>query len=225
MYIRRQRKVFVAGYERKKYMSLQEIKVSREEVLNIVKENKEKHDGILKTAIEGYWLDADSYLKKFEKEEIEKYNKNHKAQLKQLRKNRKEYLKTLKTRVKEDLDRVKDRTRDKGFNYWRGTYPEDHGDDYLGTIRRLELCVDPEVKLDTHEFDAYIRNKWAWKDSFLNSNRGYVTSYALTSSYCMSNNVWPSAAVSASWSSCSYAISGSSRSLYGTGSLTVLNTF
>ena len=210
-------------------MSLQEVKVSREEVLNIVKENKEKHDGILKTAIEGYWLDAESFLKKNEKEQVEQINKTHKQQLKTLRKNRKEYLKSVKSRTKEDLDRVKDRTRDKGFNYWNKPYPEDHGDDYLGTIRRLELCVDGEVKLDSHEFDAYIRNKWAWKDSFLNSNRGYVTSWAATSSYCLANNVWPSYATSASWASCSvsssYAISGSSLSLYGTGSLLAFNSF
>lgn len=206
-------------------MSLQEVKVSREDVLQIVRENKEKHDGILKTAIEGYWLDAESYLKKFEKEETEKCNKNHKLQLKNLRKQRKEYLKALKTRVKDDLEQVKARDRNKSFNYWRGPFPEDHSDDYLGTIRRLELCVDGEVKLDSHEFDAYIRNKWAWKDSFVNSNRGYVTSWAATSSYCLANNSWPSYAVSASWSSCSYAISGSNQSLYGTGSLMALSTF
>ena len=69
-------------------MSLHQVKVAREEVLKIVRENKEKHDGILKTAIEGYWLDAEAYLKKYEKEEIEKANKNHKAQLKKLRKQR-----------------------------------------------------------------------------------------------------------------------------------------
>lgn len=202
-------------------MSLQEIKVSREEVLNIVKENKEKHDGILKTAIEGYWLDAESYLKKYEKDQVEQINKSHKLQLKNLRKQRKESLKYLKTRTKEDLDRVKDRTREKGFSYWNKPYPEDHSDDYLGTIRRLELCVDGEVKLDTNEFDAYIRNKWAWKDSFINSNRGYVTSYALTSSYCRANNRWPSYAVSSSWSSGSSL----SASYFGTGSITALNAF
>ena len=163
-------------------MSLQEIKVSRTDVLQIVRENKEKHDGLLITSVEGYWIDAESYLKKFEKEEIEKFNKSHKQQLKTLRKNRKEFLKALKTKVKEDLDRVKDRTLKKGFNYWRGSFPEDHADDYNGTIRRLELCVDGEIKLDTSEFDSYIRNKWAWKQSFIASNTSYINSWA-TSSY------------------------------------------
>lgn len=216
MYIRTAMKGFsLYGYERNKYMSLQEIKVSRENVLTIVRENKEKHDGILKTAIEGYWIEAESYLKKYDKEQVEQINKSHKLQLKTLRKQRKESLKALKTRIKEDLERVKDRSREKGFNYWRGKYPEDHSDDYLGTIRRLELCVDPEVKLDTNEFDSYIRNKWAWKDSFVTSNRGYVTSWA-TASYSLG----PSYAISASWSS------GSCLASYcGTGSMNALAAF
>ena len=57
-------------------MSLQEVKVAREEVLKIVQENKDKHDGILKTAIEGYWLDAESFLKKNEKDQVEQINKS-----------------------------------------------------------------------------------------------------------------------------------------------------
>jgi hypothetical protein len=201
-------------------MSLQQIKVSREEALKIVKENKEKHDLVLKGAIEGYWIEAEGYLKKYEKDQIDLINKSHRDQLKKLRKARKEALKTLKTHTKKDLDRVKEKTRDKGFNYWNGKYPEDHGDDYLGTIRRLELCVDPEVELDNNEFDSYIRNKWTWRDSFLSSNRVYVASYATaywgtgscfgTSSYSLSplytnSSISGSYAISASWTSASYA--------------------
>ena len=192
-------------------MSLQEIKVARTDVLKIVQENKEKHDGILKTAIEGYWIDAESYLKKFEKEELEKAAKTHKAQLKSIRKSHKELVKTIKSRVKEDLTKVSSRIKDKGFNYWRGAYPEDHGDDYNGTIRRLELCVEPNIELDTTEFDSYIRNKWAWKDSFITSNSGYVTSYSRVGNV---GSYQPSYAISAS-----YAINASSAGYWGTGSI------
>jgi predicted DNA binding CopG/RHH family protein len=197
-------------------MSLQEIKVARKDVLKIVQENKEKHDGILKTAIEGYWIDAESYLKKYEKEELEKALKNHKAQLKRCRKEHKEFVKSVKTRIKEDLEKVKSRTRDKGFNYWRGAFPEDHGDDYLGTIRRLELCVEPEIELNNNEFDAYIRNKWTWKESFVTSNRGYVTSCAAVwVSGSVLGNAYQSNAISSS-----YAMPWS-----GTGSVAALASF
>lgn len=201
-------------------MSLHQVKVSREEVLSIVRENKEKHDQILKGAVEGYWLDAEVFLKKHEKDQLDIIAKNHKEQLKRLRKSRKDAIKALKANVKTDLERVKAKTRDKGFNFWGGKYPEDHGDDYNGTIRRLELCVEPQVELDTNEFDSYIRNKWQWRDQFLSSNKGYVTSYynnyggcsgsyALTASYSLgSTAMWGTGsclAISASWASSSLA--------------------
>ncbi len=164
-------------------MSLQQIKVSKSEVLKIVKDNKVKHDTILKDAVEGYWINAESHLKKNEKEQLDKLNKNHREQLKALRKARKEAIKTLKSNTAADLDLVKSKDKSKGFRYWNGKYPEDHGDEYEGTIRRLELSVSPEVELDTEEFDSYIRNKWQWRDSFLVSNSNYVTSYRTTPNY------------------------------------------
>lgn len=159
-------------------MSLREIKVSRQEILKIVKENKEKHDLILKGAIEGYWLDAESFLKKHEKEQTDFINKNHREALKKLRKQRKDAMKVVKDGIKHDLELVKNKNKDKQFLYWKGAYPEDHGDDYVGTIRRLELCVENEIVLYNNEFDSYIRNKWTWRDQFLTSNRDYVNSYA-----------------------------------------------
>jgi hypothetical protein len=184
-------------------MSLSQIKVSREDVLKIVKENKEKHDSILTGAIEGYWLDAESYLKQFEKDQIEQINKSHKDQLKKLRKIRKDTLKSLKANIKHDLELVKNKDKTKGFNYWRNKYPEDHGDDYLGTIRRLELCVDNVIELETNEFDSYIRNKWEWRDSFLTSNWGYARSYFTTGS-CGIGTSYP---VSASYACSSSLVS------------------
>ena len=88
-------------------MSLEQVKVARTDVLKIVQENKEKHDGILKTAIDGYWIDAENFLKKFEKETIEQAIKNHKAQLKNVRKEHKAYVKAIKTKVKEDLEKAR----------------------------------------------------------------------------------------------------------------------
>ena len=200
-------------------MSLQKIKVSREEVLKIVQENKQKHDDVLKTAIEGYWIDAEAYLKKYEKEQLETIAKNHKEQLKRLRKSRKEAIKALKANVKTDLERVKGKNRDKGFNFWNGRYPEDHGDDYIGTIRRLELCVEKEIELEHNEFDSYIRNKWAWRDSFLSSNTSYVNSYR---GYGISGS-WASSSLSASYAcTSSYALS---PTWFGTGSVVTLANF
>jgi hypothetical protein len=154
-------------------MSLQKVKVSKAQVLDIVRENKEKHDQLLKEAIEGYWIAAEEELKKLEKESLATYERAHREQLKKIRKQYKEQVKGLKEQVKKELALVAKRERN-GYSYFRKPYPEDHGDDYEGTIRRLELLVDDNVELDTHEFDSYVRNKWDWKDSFLANNLAYA---------------------------------------------------
>jgi len=205
-------------------MSLHQVKVSTKEVLGIVKENKQKHDAILKDAIEGYWFEAEKSLKRTEKEQISAWEKAHKEQLKRMRKQLRDNKKNLREQIKKELGFVEKRKKDGPWQYMRNTYPETHADDYIGTIRRLELCVETEVELDTQEFDRYVRNKWEWRDSFICSNSGYVTSYySNTTSY-------PTIALSSSWASGSclsnssnYASSASwaCNSLFGTGSIGV----
>jgi len=168
-------------------MSLYQIKVKTPEVLQIVKENKQKHDKILNDAIEGYWNDASNFLKKYEKDKLSELEKNHKATIKKMRKQLRENKAAVKGQVKKELELVEKREK-RGYLYMSNKYPEDHGDDYIGTIRRLELSVDKEIELDTKEFDQYVRNKWEWRESFLNSNTGYANSYALSSSYSSHSN-------------------------------------
>jgi hypothetical protein len=158
-------------------MSLHQVKVARKEVLDIVKENKKKHDAILTDAIEGFWTDAEKMLKKTEKEAILAWERNHKDQLKKMRKDLRDQKRNLREQIKKELALVSCRKKDGPFIYMKNKYPETHADDYIGTIRRLELCVEDQVELDTQEFDRYVRNKWEWRDSFLTSNTGYVTSY------------------------------------------------
>lgn len=154
-------------------MSLSNIKVSRGKALDIVRENKEKHDQLLKEAIEGYWIEADQLLKKHEKDSLALIEKLHRETLKSLRKTRKENIKNLKNQVKKELDLVSKREKT-GYTIMHKSFPADHGDDYMGTIRRLELCIDPDIELNTNEFDAYIRNKWQWREQFLATNLNYA---------------------------------------------------
>jgi hypothetical protein len=157
-------------------MSLQQVKVKRAEVFNIVNENKAKHDQLLKEAIEGYWVEAESQLKKLEKDSISTWNKTLNDTIKKLRKDNRTKIKALKDQIGKELEMVKKREKT-GYIYMRNVLPEDHGDDYEGTIRRLELIVDDTVELNTNEFDSYVRNKWSWRDSFLTSNTGYAKSF------------------------------------------------
>jgi len=163
-------------------MSLQKIKVSKPELLTIVKENKQSHDEIYEAAEKGYWVDAEEFLKKYQKETLTAMKKNYQTAVKDLKK-----------QVGKEL-RLVDQKKKDGFVYLRKPFPENHSDDYQGAIRRLELSVEPEVELENLEFDCYVRNKWAWKTSFLATN----------SSYAMTGSSWSSGSVSASFSNNAY---------------------
>jgi|SRR5579862_7246620 len=170
-------------------MSLQKITVSKSELLDIVKDNKKKHDEIYEAAEAGFWLEAEETLKKQLKEQLTLYRKNY-------RKN----VKDLKKQIANEMEAVREKKKDYYLSYFRKPFPENHSDDYQGTIRRLELSVEPRVELENTEFDCYVRNKWQWRNSFLNTNTFYANnavssswsaqsisgSYAVTASYATS---------------------------------------
>jgi len=193
-------------------MSLHQVKVGRQEVLDIVKENKKKHDALLKDAIEGFWTEAEKQLKKCEKDIISGWEKNHKEKLKKMRKELRDNKRNLKEQVKKEIGFVEGKKKDAPWIYMNKKYPENHADDYIGTIRRLELCVEKEVELDTTEFDRYVRNKWEWRASFLNNNTGYVTSFYNNSPGCSGSYSslfygTGSCGISSSWASSSMSSS------------------
>jgi len=156
-------------------MSLSKIKVSKSELLTIVRENKQKHDEIYEAAEAGYWLEAEEYLKKFQKEQLTTMKKNYQKSIKDLKK-----------QVNKEF-RLVDQKKKDGFFYMRKPFPENHSDDYQGTIRKLELCVEPEIELVDGEFDCFVRNKWNWRQSFLSTNSGYANNYAISASWASSS--------------------------------------
>lgn len=168
---------------------LDEVRVSRKEVLEIVKKNKEKHDKILADAIEGYWLEADKQLKKLKLD-----------RLKELKKQYQKNVKDFKKQINKELDLVAKRKKDGPFQYMRNTFPEDHSNDYLSVIRKLELCVEDKVELDSSEFEQYVRNQWAWRQSFITTNSFYsaisgacYNNYAVSASYAITSGLAPGA--------------------------------
>ena len=54
--------------------------------------------------------------------------------------------------------------------------PPHHVEDYERAIQILEMCVDEEVELDEHEFQAYVRGQWSWQRQFLTTNSVYSAS-------------------------------------------------
>ena len=52
--------------------------------------------------------------------------------------------------------------------------PEDHTDDYDRALASLEWSIYDTVELSMREFDAYVRDSWAWKQDFVNTTSIYT---------------------------------------------------
>ena len=152
-------------------MSLSKIKVLKSQLLDIVKDNKKKHDEIYDAAEAGYWLEAKEFLQKYQKDQLALMKKNYLKDVK-----------LVKNQIAKESKMVEQKKKD-GYSYMRKPFPENHSDDYKGTIQRLELSIEPEIELETGEFDWYVRNKWEWRAKFLSTNTSYANNYCIISSY------------------------------------------
>lgn len=46
------------------------------------------------------------------------------------------------------------------------TAPSDHTSEYDRAIAMLEMSVDEEITLTSHDFEAYVMDRWAWAAQF-----------------------------------------------------------
>jgi hypothetical protein len=51
--------------------------------------------------------------------------------------------------------------------------PNSYETSYTRAIRMLELSVDNEIELETHDFDQLVLDEWQWKASFSIMNSTY----------------------------------------------------
>lgn len=77
-----------------------------------------------------------------------------------------------------ELDKTLQDARDgKRFNRSLSlTAPVDMTKEYDTAIEMLEMSVDKHVTLTSRQFSNYIKDDWAWKQSFLLSNSRYSKS-------------------------------------------------
>lgn len=162
--------------ETNKIASMTSVVIKKEKLLEILKENKAKHDEIVKDAMVGYWALAAEKLKT----KTEEFNKA----VDEIKVDFAHIINKLQSKLdaKEQLDDhlILQLT----FKYNKQLdlkYPEDHSEEYDEAIRLVELSVYDEVRLNSGEFKQYVLNKWDWRENFVLSNVGYVTSTGLLS--------------------------------------------
>lgn len=54
--------------------------------------------------------------------------------------------------------------------------PINYVSEYTEVIDMLEMSVDDVINLDSDSFQAYIKDNWSWKRSFMVSNSSYMAS-------------------------------------------------
>lgn len=142
--------------------TLSNIRVSKVDLLRILKENLDAHNEVYNASYQAY-LEA-------KRAEIEE-GISSLSRLEALLKGKLE-------KLEEDGVNSQDivATTDK-LRFLRSIKPVSHEKDYTTAIKKIELSVDDEFTLTDNEFDAYILNEWEWKSSFIANATTYATGH------------------------------------------------
>lgn len=148
--------------------SMSNVVIEKSKLLEILKENKSKHNTIFEIAKEGFWDEV--------KNKLELKRKEFAAFLAEVQSDFDHAV----TKIEKKLE-IKDEKVDSNLNIrfnFNGhlglAYPENYSKDYDRAIRLVELSVYDKVSLNSTEFEQYVLNNWTWKEKFLASNSGYV---------------------------------------------------
>lgn len=144
----------------KEINSLGQVVVEKNQLLEIVKRNKEKHDIIYDAAVSGYNVAIHNYLDKVKSEGERIANLAF------------EYAKE---------DNFAPRFEKTGLYLYDclvPSAPKNYSHEYNKTLKKLELSTAKEITLNDGDFEKYVLNNWAWKDEFVGSTFGYATGYA-----------------------------------------------
>jgi len=57
--------------------------------------------------------------------------------------------------------------------------PEEHLADYDDVIGMLELATESTLTIGHEQYKCWVKNEWEWRDMWLASNSGYVTTGSL----------------------------------------------
>lgn len=100
------------------------------------------------------------------KENYEKYKNLYDASLQT-------YWEAVEKELNKGIQLVKKQLKDKTGPIYSFTVqaqmPDKNHDSYERILRMLELSVDTEIELSVNDFDKYVRNKWEWRERYMQS--------------------------------------------------------
>ncbi len=185
--------------------TLDTIVVEKDKLLTKLRENRQKHEEIYKAACEGFWVQAKNQL---DAKQIEFNAMLHKAAAD---------LTEISAKAEADFGKsyanfggaIDSKTLKSLFNFsnsnwggvsvsfgsaWVPSYPTEYLEDYDRAINKLEFSVADKVSLSAQDFDAYVRNNWSWRKSFIASNSAMVSCTTGASFLALGNGYLTSAA-------------------------------
>ena len=142
---------------------MRDVKVKRDDLLKIIRTNREKHIVEYDEAIAGYKEMAMELISKKEAE---------------ARKSLEQRLAAVRIQV-EDIasadpeDILGGIVTIIGAMQFNLPVPQNHSKDYDQVIRMLELSVDGEISIRSDEFACYVMDDWDWKTDFTNVSNSY----------------------------------------------------
>lgn len=146
--------------------SFTQVSVKGSDLLKALIENKQTHDEIFASALEGYY-------KKVQEEIVEKVS----------------MLNTLALKFSDLLERIDKESgepitlTDYKRNVWDlasivTPFPQNQEQEYVRAIRMVEMSANDVFTLTNEEFNCYVLNNWQWRASFLTTNSAYLTGVA-----------------------------------------------
>jgi len=152
--------------------TLQTIDISKQNLLDYIKKNKEKHDQLYNIALEGYRSGVYTYTEKL-KTVCGEYSELYS-----------EHKKVVDSRF-EEWDKNGPFSCQKTPNQsiavpTEPVFPVNKSSEYEAAIKKVELSIHDTFRLSESEFQQFIMNNWSWRAQFVNS----VTSNCYPSLYC-----------------------------------------
>lgn len=136
------------------------ITISKDNLLQVLKENLEAHNELFNASTQAY-------------------HEARRARLEQMVEKSKALTKSLKKVLDgfkpDDEENFGEAYQANPFNIAAVQKPVSHEDSYIAAIRKIELSVHDEFTLTEKEFGQYVLNQWSWAADFINTASAYST--------------------------------------------------
>lgn len=127
--------------------AMKSVKIEAKKLLEVLKENRAKHESDYKKSVEGY-----------EKDLLEVSESNVKI-------------------AKKVASLIKEGELTKAHQNWfeaLPSKPNSYLDHYDRAIRMVELSADEIIELESEIFNQLVMDEWGWKKQFVTSNAKYL---------------------------------------------------